>query len=254
MQLENYYIFYKSALSPELCQKIIQYGNQKIEFKKSQGINTSAHTAGRLEKQSVKNGVPLNEKSIGNLIAEGKDVSNTYIRDSEVAWLNDKWIYDEIIPFAKKANETSGWNYDIETSEDIQFTVYNSPGGFYGWHRDGGSDCFSSYKRYIPGISPKPDSYGRIPSGYTKVLNQVGLNRKISMTINLNSEGDYEGGNLKFDWGRHAATDTQYHECVEIRPQGSIIVFPSYLYHCVTPVTSGTRYSLVMWALGRPFK
>jgi hypothetical protein len=24
--------------------------------------------------------------------------------------------------------------------------------------------------------------------------------------------------------------------------------------HCVTPVTKGTRYSLVLWVLGDPFK
>ena len=34
--------------------------------------------------------------------------------------------------------------------------------------------------------------------------------------------------------------------------QGSIIVFPSYMYHQVTPVTKGNRYSLVLWALGEP--
>ena len=60
-------------------------------------------------------------------------------------------------------------------------------------------------------------------------------------------------GNLKFDFGPHASGQ-RFHECVEIRPQGSIIVFPSYVYHQVTPVTSGTRYSLVLWSLGQPFK
>ena len=40
----------------------------------------------------------------------------------------------------------------------------------------------------------------------------------------------------------------------EILPKGSIIVFPSFVWHRVKPVTSGTRYSLVVWHLGRPFK
>ena len=43
-------------------------------------------------------------------------------------------------------------------------------------------------------------------------------------------------------------------ECTEIRPRGSIIVFPSFVWHRVNPVTRGTRYSLVMWNLGWPFK
>ena len=43
-------------------------------------------------------------------------------------------------------------------------------------------------------------------------------------------------------------------QCKEILPKGSIIVFPSFVWHRVKPVTSGTRYSLVVWHLGRPFK
>ena len=56
-----------------------------------------------------------------------------------------------------------------------------------------------------------------------------------------------------FDYGHHTDED-RFYECKEIRPQGSMIVFPSYTYHCVTPVTKGTRYSLVLWANGEPFK
>jgi PKHD-type hydroxylase len=40
----------------------------------------------------------------------------------------------------------------------------------------------------------------------------------------------------------------------EISPKGSIIVFPSFLWHRVKPVMQGTRYSLVLWNLGYPFK
>ena len=35
---------------------------------------------------------------------------------------------------------------------------------------------------------------------------------------------------------------------------GSIVVFPSYTWHRVSPVTSGTRLSLVQWNLGPGFK
>ena len=40
----------------------------------------------------------------------------------------------------------------------------------------------------------------------------------------------------------------------EILPKGSIVVFPSFVWHRVQPVTKGTRYSLVIWNLGYPFK
>ena len=44
------------------------------------------------------------------------------------------------------------------------------------------------------------------------------------------------------------------HVCKQILPKGSLVVFPSFVWHRVKPVTSGTRYSLVIWNLGRPFK
>jgi PKHD-type hydroxylase len=43
-------------------------------------------------------------------------------------------------------------------------------------------------------------------------------------------------------------------ECTEIRPRGSIVVFPSFMWHRVKPVTKGTRYSLVLWNIGDPWK
>ena len=36
--------------------------------------------------------------------------------------------------------------------------------------------------------------------------------------------------------------------------KGSLVVFPSYYRHRVTPVTKGTRYSLVVWNLGQPYR
>ena len=37
-------------------------------------------------------------------------------------------------------------------------------------------------------------------------------------------------------------------------PKGTMIVFPSYMWHRVRPVTSGVRKSLVLWIQGPPFK
>jgi PKHD-type hydroxylase len=110
-----------------------------------------------------------------------------------------------------------------------------------------------AFRRYIFGVTPEPlRDDGRLPNKYVTDNKMVGKIRKISMTINLNEPGDYDGGNLKFDFGHHA--DRRFHEVEEIRPQGSIIVFPSFLDHCVTPLTRGTRYSLVLWTVGEPWK
>ena len=40
----------------------------------------------------------------------------------------------------------------------------------------------------------------------------------------------------------------------EAREQGSIIIFPSFVYHRVTPVTHGRRHSLVGWIAGPTFR
>ena len=77
--------------------------------------------------------------------------------------------------------------------------------------------------------------------------------RKISMTVNLNNPQDYEGGNLKFDLGPHFKGE-RFKVFDDMRTRGSVIIFPSFMYHCVTPVTSGTRYSLVLWLLGKPWQ
>lgn len=250
MQIKNSYFYFQSAISPEQCQKIIDLGKSQIEKDKSLGIDTYGTTGGKREKQSLPdNAVPLNDKTFSDIgDISSKDV---YVRDSEVSWLNDQWIYDLVHPFIQKANQSAMWNFEWDSSEQFQFTTYN-PGGFYGWHSDSGMCHFSKYKRIIPGITPKLED-GNDPSDYTNDNFKIGKIRKLSATINLNLPGDYEGGNLKFDYGPHTEGE-RYHECTEIRPQGSIIVFPSFISHQVTPVTKGTRYSLVLWSLGKPFK
>ena len=260
MQVKNSYYWFKSALSPEQCQRIIDRGKSEIQRIKNQGGSTTATTFGDNHKQGLeklgKSAIPQGDKTLDDIKKEtgkqGEDIEHEkYVRDSEIAWLNDKWIYDLIHPFINTANKSAGWNFEWDFSESFQFTKY-TPGQFYGWHADGNSCHFGKYKRFIPGVSPtKPD--GTIPRGYTEHKEMVGKVRKLSMTLNLNTPGEYEGGNLKFDFGPHSQGE-RFHECEEIRPQGSLIVFPSFTYHQVTPVTKGTRYSLVLWSLGQPFK
>ena len=259
MQVKNAYYYFKSVLTPDQCQKIIDLGNSKIEHDKKAGRNTEATTFGDNHKGAMekdgKKALAQNDQTIEEIkkvLGKDKDIQKErYIRDSEVSWLNDPWLYDLIHPFLRTANGEAGWKYEWDFSESFQFTKYKK-GGFYGWHSDGNSCNFSKYKRYIPGVSPLAED-GNIPKGYTENHNMVGKVRKLSMTINLNKPGEYDGGNLKFDFGPHAE-GTRFQEIEEIRPQGSIIVFPSYVYHQVTPVTRGTRYSMVLWSLGKPFK
>tara|TARA_R110000782_G_scaffold80941_2_gene160127 strand:+ start:379 stop:1011 length:633 start_codon:yes stop_codon:yes gene_type:complete len=167
----------------------------------------------------------LNEDEIRNLKNK---------RNSDVVWLNEGWIYKELQPYIHKANKKAGWNFEWDRSESCQFTKYKH-NQYYDWH------CDSWAKPYDKPNSP---DNGKI--------------RKLSMTCQLTDGSEYEGGELEFDFRNYDPNmrDEFKHlkQAKEILPKGSIIVFPSFVYHRVKPVTKGTRYSLVMWNLGYPFK
>jgi len=65
--------------------------------------------------------------------------------------------------------------------------------------------------------------------------------RKISMVVQLSDPADYDGGELQVDEGS---------EVVMPKERGRVNLFPSYMRHRVTPVTRGTRWSLVIWVQG----
>ena len=241
MQLSNNYYYFKSALNNEQCDYIIEKGKDLIDHFKSKKISTKALTKGDILTNQKVSSKALEDKTLEQI----DNADDYYVRDSNCVFLNDENIYKMVFPFVTEANKKAGWNYNWDYSEAAQFTTYEK-GGFYGWHIDGSSDWNSVYKKKIAGITPENN-----PS-YVDDYNYVGKVRKLSLTINLNYPEEYEGGNLKFDFGPHSKE--RFKECIEIKPRGSIIVFPSFIYHQVTPVTRGTRYSLVMWLLGRPLK
>ncbi len=153
-------------------------------------------------------------------------------RNSNVVWVNEPWIYKEIHPYVYEANKNADWNFEFDTSETCQFTKYKK-GQFYNWHFDMFDEPYN--------LPNNPNMHGKI--------------RKISVICQLTDPSKYKGGELEFDFRRNSPIKESKTEiCTEIQPKGSIVVFPSYVWHRVKPVTSGTRYSLVMWNLGRPFK
>ena len=211
MNLEYYYWYFQSAIPPKICDDIIKYGlTQKEQL---------ALTGGLAEKKEEEK---LTEKEL-------KDLSKK--RKSKIVWMNDRWIYREIQPYIRIANQSAGWNFEWDWSESCQFTKYKL-NQFYDWH------CDSWNKPYD---KPKdPNSHGKI--------------RKLSVTVSLSDETEYEGGDFEFDFRQSDEGSNQPQVCKEIRPKGSVVVFPSFVWHRVKPVTSGTRYSLVMWNLGWPFR
>jgi len=153
-------------------------------------------------------------------------------RDSAVVWMNEPWIYKEIHPYIHQANKNAGWNFDWDFSESCQFTKY-SENQYYGWH------CDSWGKPY-----DRPD----LPLQHKKI-------RKLSVTCSLSDPSTYEGGELEFNFNHPERKNKEnIRKCTEILPRGSIVVFPSFLWHRVCPVTKGSRYSLVIWNLGYPYR
>tara|TARA_R110000787_G_scaffold275827_1_gene384595 strand:- start:2294 stop:2926 length:633 start_codon:yes stop_codon:yes gene_type:complete len=210
MILKHYYWYFQSVLSPKFCDELIVHAKNKNLTKGLTGEFASKQIA---EKK-------LTKKDILNLKKK---------RDSNVTWLNDPWIYNEIHHYVHAANKSAGWNFDWDWSESCQFTKYNK-NQFYDWHCDSFQEPFNSKDKNL---------HGKI--------------RKLSVTCSLSDPKDYSGGELEFQF-RDNQNPNKTRICKEILPRGSIVVFPSHVWHRVKPIKKGKRYSLVVWNLGYPFK
>ena len=147
--------------------------------------------------------------------------SNDY-RKSKIKWIPHlkewDWLFEKIIKYVQDINKKS-YNFNLSTLyENIQYTEYSSDyKGHYGWHMD-------------------------INGDYPFNL------RKISVSIQLSSPDEYEGGDLEIFNG--TKLDTPF---IVPKTRGTICIFPSFLLHRVTPIIKGTRRSLVVWVGGSHF-
>ena len=210
MNLTHYFWYFQSVIPERICDDIVRYGKQRAD--------QMALTGGL-----GSNPKKLNQQQIKNLKKK---------RDSNVVWMNDRSIYNEIHPYVYRANQNAGWNFQWDWAESCQFTKYNK-GQYYDWHCDGWD---KPYQR--PGDDP---ANGRV--------------RKLSVTVSLSDPKEYTGGELEFDF-RNYDPDKKRHikKCKEILPKGSLVVFPGFVWHRVCPVKKGSRHSLVIWNLGWPYK
>lgn len=141
------------------------------------------------------------------------------IRQSQVGWITltneTQFIYDKL-GFITRSMNGQFWDFDLYGFvEDFQYTVYNGGNDHYDWHMDKGN------------TNTAP--------------------RKLSLILQLSDPSEYEGGDLQF-WisGKDPITTE--------KNKGLVYAFPSYILHRVTPVTRGTRKSLVVWIAGNKFK
>jgi PKHD-type hydroxylase len=152
--------------------------------------------------------------TIGN-----QDEKISEVRSSKIKWIpqtnNWQWLYEKLFNMIEEANGTL-WNFDLfGTNEFIQYTEYlASDQGHYDWHQD---------------IGPGGPSL-----------------RKVSLVVQLTEAEEYEGGDLQIWPGGNIWTVP--------KGKGNVAIFPSYMMHRVTPMTSGVRKSLVLWAGGQHYK
>ena len=217
MNLKYYYWFWKNVIPPHLCDEIVKYG---LKHKKVRGI-TGAQGSHR---DLITN--PLNVVEIKQLKKK---------RDSYVVWLEERWVWNLLQPCVRIANQQTGWNFEWDYSEPCQFTKYHK-GQYYGWH------CDSWDKPYH---APGKPTHGKI--------------RKLSTILMLSDKKDYTGGDLEmnprqYDPEKKDQVKNQVLKVKELQEKGSLVVFPSFVWHRVTPVTKGIRYSVPAWHLGSPWK
>lgn len=150
------------------------------------------------------------------------------VRSSMIKWIPThnstwNWLYERMMKLSVEANAEL-WKFDLRTAlESIQYTeYYASENGHYDWHQD---------------IGP-----GELPS-----------KRKVSITIQLSESDDYEGGDLMICTGSNGSGKLDNNEICP-RGKGVGVLFPSYMMHRVSPVTKGTRKSLVLWVGGGHYR
>lgn len=157
-------------------------------------------------------------EEIGTIVENVNGTTLSDHRKTNVRWVDkSKLITKLIYGFVHEANDLF-FHYDITSYEQMQFGEY-VVGDYYKYHKD---------TVYVSGEDVLPC-------------------RKLSVSVLLSDPKDYEGGEFVMYNGDKEPLKP-------LKEQGSVIVFDSRDFHKVEPVTSGVRYSLVMWATGPLFK
>lgn len=147
--------------------------------------------------------------------------SNDDYRRSEIRWVNAAQspdIKNILWSYIEQANRNA-FGFDVNYLNDIQFTTYHAAtNDKYDWH---------------------VDTFWANPTRY---------DRKLSIIIQLSDQEEYVGCDFEFE----PQYENPNNEA--LRKKGSVLVFPSFLSHRVTPVIGGTRKSLVAWAEGPSFR
>jgi PKHD-type hydroxylase len=144
------------------------------------------------------------------------------IRATQVAWVprspQTEMLYRRLEEAVLELNARF-FRYDLSALAMFQYALYGGPeGGHFDWHKD----------------------YGRDPSDPEQEP------RKLTLSLQLSEAGDYEGCELEVRAGNQIDTAP--------KTRGSLVAFPANVLHQVTPIRSGARRALVIWAVGPEFR
>ena len=144
-------------------------------------------------------------------------VNETRRADTAVLELDDKteWMYKKIHTAVKSFNNNL-WNFDISYAERLEYLSYPE-GSYFNWHYDVAETGHAAH-------------------------------RKLIAVIQLSDKDEYEGGELDFFTGSEEKT-------IAMKEIGSLIIFPTYIFHKVSKVLKGKREALICVFLSdKPFK
>lgn len=163
--------------------------------------------------------IPVQEARVGDNGFNSNvntDVRRTKIRFLHAGDWRFEYIFDIFWKTCISANDDF-FQFNVSKLSYIQFAEYNS-------------NELAEYK-------PHHDVFW--------LNNDPVYHRKLSAVIQLSDSESYTGGNLEL---LHVGTTPL---ASDLRKQGTIIYFPSFITHQVTPVTSGVRYSMTAWFEGK---
>jgi len=168
-------------------------------------------------------------------VGSGSGPSYDGARITEIAGFNylaGHSIYAKII---KKTNEL--FNNKFYTNESINILKYDSRlKAKFDWHKD-------TLDFIVHDGNPDVD-----PEKF--FLRNTLPNRKVSITIALNDHSSYNGGIFKLQRDDDINYENAWGEAnariIDLNT-GDAVLFESDMYHQVTPVTDGIRYSAIIW-------
>jgi hypothetical protein len=236
------------AMAPDVIDQVIEIGNKYVEEDA-----TTTGVATHIEEAAASyaaRGLPVPDftdidkvgAELQDMVVEDDDVDffmwkqNMYkslldmrsyrrCKKKSIPLRYEPWLTSMINHQCHEANLE--WGFDLFWPRQAEVLEYGHEGDKYDWHTD----------------THLVSNSWEDPHGHPNIR------RKITCIWQLSDGDEYEGGDLEltdnFD-GRNLVEASKE----AMRVKGSVIAFPSFMLHRITPIKSGVRKSMVTWMNG----